>query len=185
MLGSQYISRVCISSATFSQKEFTFQWHHNELMSQITGISIVCSTVCLEADKRKQRRGDRWTPLTMGQYLGKCFHLMTSSSKAVFLLAQRLVTASGRLAGRWNTLESWLLMSSLRRLVTTSYDIDSVEWKGYSLSFGNFSEFSFTLTSSTIFFLNKIQIRQTLPRLPQRVRPISMAQDKTLVAPVR
>ena len=57
---------------------------------QITGVSIVCSTVGSGADQRKHRSsaslalcgeftGDRWIPRTKGQWRGKYFHLMTSS----------------------------------------------------------------------------------------------------------
>ena len=59
--------------------------------SQITNVSIVCSTVCSGADKKKNIKsprhwplwgesiGDRWISLTKGQWRGKYFHLMTSS----------------------------------------------------------------------------------------------------------
>ena len=53
--------------------------------SQITGVSIVCSTICWGTDQRKHQRSsslafcnDRWIPLIKGQWRGKCFHLMTS-----------------------------------------------------------------------------------------------------------
>ena len=60
------------------------------MASQITGVSIVCRTVCSGADHRKHQSsaslafvrgstGDRWIPLTKIQWRGKCFHLMTSS----------------------------------------------------------------------------------------------------------
>ena len=60
------------------------------MASQITGISIVYSSVCSDADQRKHQSsaslslwgeftGDRWIPLTKGQLRGKCFHVMTSS----------------------------------------------------------------------------------------------------------
>ena len=60
------------------------------MVSQITGISIVYSTLCSGAHQEhfKASRhwplwgkftGDRWVPRTKGQYHGKCFHLMTSS----------------------------------------------------------------------------------------------------------
>ena len=57
----------------------TLQWPHNERVgSQITGVSIVCSTVCSGEDQRKQQSstslvfvrestGNRWIPLTKGQ----------------------------------------------------------------------------------------------------------------------
>ena len=55
------------------------------MASQITGVSIVCST-----DIRKHQISPslafvlgihrwQWIPRTKGQYRGKCFHLMTSS----------------------------------------------------------------------------------------------------------
>ena len=60
------------------------------MASQITGVSIVYSTVCSDTDQRKHQssallafvRGShrgRWLPRTKGQWRGKCFHLMTSS----------------------------------------------------------------------------------------------------------
>ena len=60
------------------------------IASQITGVSIVCSTVCSSADQRKHQSsgslafvgestGHRWIPLTKGQQGGKYFYLMTSS----------------------------------------------------------------------------------------------------------
>ena len=63
--------------------------------SQITGVSIVYSTVCSGADQRNIKTprhwpmwgeliGDRWIPLTKGQYNGKCLHLMTSSCRNTF-----------------------------------------------------------------------------------------------------
>ena len=61
-----------------------------ETASQITGITIVYSTVFSGADQRKHKcsaslafvrefSGDRWIPCTKGRQRGKCFHLMTSS----------------------------------------------------------------------------------------------------------
>ena len=66
------------------------------MASQITDVSIVCSTVCSGGDQWKHQysaslayvresTGDRWIPLTKGQYSGKCFHLMTSSCKIAAL----------------------------------------------------------------------------------------------------
>ena len=60
------------------------------MSSQITGVSIVCSTVCSGIDQRRHQSSmsltfvwiiHRWpmVPLTKGQQRGKCFHLMTSS----------------------------------------------------------------------------------------------------------
>ena len=60
------------------------------MASQITIVSIVYSTVCSRADQRKHKAprhrhlwgeftGDRWIPLTKGQYRGKLFHWLTSS----------------------------------------------------------------------------------------------------------
>ena len=55
------------------------------MASQITGVSIVYSTVDSDLDQRKHQssaslvfvRGiPRWIPLTKGQWHGKCFHLM-------------------------------------------------------------------------------------------------------------
>ena len=60
------------------------------IASQITGLTIVYSTVYSGADQRKHQSsaslalsgeftGVRWIPRTKGQYRGKSFHLMTSS----------------------------------------------------------------------------------------------------------
>ena len=58
------------------------------IASQITCVSIVCSTVYSGADQRNypchcpwwgESTGDWWIPLTKGQLCGKCFHLMMSS----------------------------------------------------------------------------------------------------------
>ena len=57
---------------------------------QISGVSIVCSTVCSGERKHQSSAllaflrgttGDWWIPFTKGQWRGKCCHLMTSSSK--------------------------------------------------------------------------------------------------------
>ena len=58
--------------------------------SQITGVSIIYTTVCSDANQRKHQSsaalalcgeftGHRWIPRSKGQWRGKCFHLMTSS----------------------------------------------------------------------------------------------------------
>ena len=66
--------------------------HYNDVImsvmgSQITGVSIVCSSVGSGADQRKRQSSgsldfvwgiDRWIPCTKGQWHWKCFHLMTS-----------------------------------------------------------------------------------------------------------
>ena len=60
------------------------------MASQITGIAIVCSTVCSGTDPRNHQIPCNWTlwgestgdwriPLSKGQSRGKCFHLLTSS----------------------------------------------------------------------------------------------------------
>ena len=60
------------------------------MASQITGVSIVCAAVCSGTRQIKHHSsvslafvrgitGDRWIPLTKGQWRGKCFHLMTPS----------------------------------------------------------------------------------------------------------
>ena len=60
------------------------------IASQITSLTIVCSTVYSDADQRKHRSSaslafvwgihrDRWIPRTKVQLRGKCFHFMTSS----------------------------------------------------------------------------------------------------------
>ena len=68
----------------------TLQWHSTNItLSQITGNSIVYSTVCSCTYKRKYHSlrhwplwggsiGDPWIPVTRGQWRGKCFHFMTS-----------------------------------------------------------------------------------------------------------
>ena len=60
------------------------------MVSQITGILIVCWTICSGADQRKHQTlyhwpvggrstSDQWIPLSDSQLCGKCFHLMMSS----------------------------------------------------------------------------------------------------------
>ena len=63
------------------------------MASQMTVVSIVCSTICSGTDQRKHQssaplafirriqrwRGHRWFPRTKGQKRGQCFHLMMSS----------------------------------------------------------------------------------------------------------
>ena len=58
------------------------------MASQITSVSIVCSTVGPGADQRKHQSSvsltfawgiQWWVPRTKGQKRGKCFHWMTSS----------------------------------------------------------------------------------------------------------
>ena len=46
------------------------------MASQISGVSIACSTVCWGADIKAARHCPLWDK---GQWRGKCFHLMTSS----------------------------------------------------------------------------------------------------------
>ena len=64
-------------------------WHYSDVImsamaSWITGVSIVCSTVCSDVHQRNikaarywplwgESTGDRWIPLTKGQWGGKCF----------------------------------------------------------------------------------------------------------------
>ena len=73
-----------------SEFMWSLQWRHNER----NGISNhqrldFCSTVCYGADQRKHRSsatlafvggtaGDRWIPITKGQWRGWCSHLMTT-----------------------------------------------------------------------------------------------------------
>ena len=65
------------------------------MASQITGVSIVCSTVCSSADKRKHQssaslaflRGiHRWPVVSphKGPVTWKCIHLMTSSWHSIY-----------------------------------------------------------------------------------------------------
>ena len=74
--------------------------HYNDVImsliaSQITNLTVVCSTVYSDADQRKHQSSvwmafvwgihrDRWIPRTKGQLRGKCFHLMMSSCKGPF-----------------------------------------------------------------------------------------------------
>ena len=61
----------------------------NAMASQITGVLIVCSTVCsglhknINAPRHWPLLGEptvgRWVPLTKDKLRGKCFHLMASS----------------------------------------------------------------------------------------------------------
>ena len=81
----------------YCRKVLNIVFNHNSYVimsarsaSQITDLSIICSTVCLGVDQRKHQStrhwplwGEftdaQWIPLTKGQKRGKCFHLMTSS----------------------------------------------------------------------------------------------------------
>ena len=70
--------------------------HYNDVImttmaSQITSLTVVYSNVYSDAYQRKHQSSaslafvwginrDRWIPRTKGQFRGKCFHLMTSSS---------------------------------------------------------------------------------------------------------
>ena len=57
------------------------------MASQITSVSIVCSTVCSQIKENiktlrhwplwGESTGHRWIPLTKGQWRGKCFHLIS------------------------------------------------------------------------------------------------------------
>ena len=60
------------------------------MASQITSLTVVCSTVYWDANQRKHQSSaslafvwgihrDRWIHRTKSQLRGKCFHLMTSS----------------------------------------------------------------------------------------------------------
>ena len=74
-----------------SRHNNSLRWRHNGRDSvSITSLTIVYSTVYLDADQRKHQsfaplafvwgiHRDRWIPRTKGQLRGKCFHLMTSS----------------------------------------------------------------------------------------------------------
>ena len=76
-------------------KIYTIQAHYSDVImsamtSQITGVVIVCLTVCSGTDQRNIKAprhwlfwgdttGHRWIPFTKGQWRGNCLHLMTSS----------------------------------------------------------------------------------------------------------
>ena len=70
------------------------------MASQITGISIVCSTICSGAQQRNhpspaslafvREIGDRWIPSKKGQYRGKCFHIIASGYCLTVFLARPL-----------------------------------------------------------------------------------------------
>ena len=76
--------------ASFSDRSHYDDVRMGAIASQITSLTIVYSTVYLDADQRKHQSSaslafvwgihrDRWIPRTKGQLRGKCFHLMTSS----------------------------------------------------------------------------------------------------------
>ena len=78
----------------------------SEMASQITSISIVCSTVCSFADQGKPQSpaslafvrgstGDRWFPLTKGQWRGKCFQSMLSSRESTLRLTSDIIRSPG------------------------------------------------------------------------------------------
>ena len=81
----------------FHEEEFQLPHYTDVTMttiaSQITSLTVVYSN----ADQRKHQSStslafvwgihrDRWIPRTKGQLRGKCFHLMTSSCHAIFVL---------------------------------------------------------------------------------------------------
>ena len=99
-IGSWEIDYKCVFkySITFSiymADESSYHYHYHDVImttmaSQITGHTVVYSTVYSDADQRKHQSSaslafvlgihrDRWIPRTKGQLRGKCFHLMTSS----------------------------------------------------------------------------------------------------------
>ena len=88
-----YVEFILVTRQIFI---FVYHQHHQYsdvimrvIASRITGVSVVCSTVCPGADQRKHQssaslafvRGiDRWLNSTHnGPVTGKSFHLMTSS----------------------------------------------------------------------------------------------------------
>ena len=95
--------------------------------SQITGVSIVYSTVCSGADQRKQKAqrhwplwgesiGDQWISLTNGQERGKGFHLMTSSWSSILTCG-----VCRRLQSQWWPLE-WRGICHRSALLLIRYD---------------------------------------------------------------
>ena len=89
---AERVNRNCM---TFKINVSTQCYHYNDVImttmaSQITGLTVVYSTVYSDADQRKHQSSaplafvwgihrDRWIPRKKGQLRGKCFHLMTSS----------------------------------------------------------------------------------------------------------
>ena len=68
----------------FRQNEWHYYQHYSDvimsaMMSQITGISLVCSTDSLGACQRKHQSSSSPAFVTKGQNRDRCFHLMTSS----------------------------------------------------------------------------------------------------------
>ena len=89
-------ARVSLKRKPYQQWVPALQWRHNERH----GVSVVYSTVCSGADQIKPQssaslafvRGiHRWpvNSYTKGQLCGKCFHLMTPTSWAMFIRCQR------------------------------------------------------------------------------------------------
>ena len=110
MLSSKTNALLTHTLASFWRKQSCFdsKWttvidkarlHYTDVImttmtSQITSLTVVYSTVYWNADQRKHQsfaslafvwgiQRDRWIPRTKGQLRGKCFHLMTSSWKAL------------------------------------------------------------------------------------------------------
>ena len=87
------------------------------MASQITGVSIVYSTVCSGADQRKHQRSASLAFVQRihhikGQWRGKCFHLMTSSCKA------------SRSAAWWrHKMETFSALLAAQRPLTRSFDV--------------------------------------------------------------
>ena len=96
---SNYIPQILWDVITYACTWYLLMtqclWHYIDVImttmaSQITSLTVVCSTVYSDADQRKHQSSaplafvwgihrDRWIPRTKGQLRGKCFHLMTSS----------------------------------------------------------------------------------------------------------
>ena len=79
------------------------------IASQITSLTVVCSTVYSDADQRKHQSSaslafvwgihrDRWIPRTKGELRGKCFHLMTSSCSGYSFEFTRAIDLTSRVS---------------------------------------------------------------------------------------
>ena len=95
-MGSMFIY-ISLYTMDPCNKDYYYYYYYNDVVmsvmaSQITGVSIVYSTVCSGADQRKHQssaslalvRGIHRWPMNSshkGPVTGKCFHLMTSSWK--------------------------------------------------------------------------------------------------------
>ena len=107
----------------------------NTMASQITSISIVCSTVCSGTDQRNIKVPRHWPlwgestiywwiPLTKGQSREKWFHLMTSS----WVKSSVITEARCRVSIMNSSKESWAYSLIVNTLYFNKYNYEFLGW---------------------------------------------------------